>query len=149
MATSGHVLAVAGLFGDNVTGLIPATTYHFRAKADGGAFGLSYGPDITFTTAAIPSTTTTTTSTVPASTSTTIITTTTTTITGATTTTSIPATSTTAVTTPVPTSTATLPTSIPPNESTNGNNTWVVIAGIIVVIIGAGAVIWYLKTRKE
>ena len=41
----------AGLFADNLSGLTPATTYHFRARADGGIHGTAYGIDLTFTTA--------------------------------------------------------------------------------------------------
>ncbi|MCX8126161.1 MAG: hypothetical protein N3E40_03340, partial [Dehalococcoidia bacterium] len=39
-----------GSFAFYLTGLSPATTYHFRAKADGGAAGVVTGSDATFTT---------------------------------------------------------------------------------------------------
>ncbi len=42
-----------GGFSSNVTGLAAGTSYHFRAKADGGASGVNIGPDMTFTTASI------------------------------------------------------------------------------------------------
>ena len=45
----------AGIYSHNLTGLVPATTYHFRAKADGGVNGLATGADMTFTTLTPPS----------------------------------------------------------------------------------------------
>ena len=49
-ATSPQVLKAPGVFSAAVTGLEPSTRYHFRAKADGGENGVSYGPGMTFTT---------------------------------------------------------------------------------------------------
>jgi phosphodiesterase/alkaline phosphatase D-like protein len=42
-----------GGFSIDITGLTSGTTYHFRAKADGGANGIDYGNDTTFTTPGI------------------------------------------------------------------------------------------------
>ncbi|MFH0768511.1 MAG: tetratricopeptide repeat protein [Chloroflexota bacterium] len=39
-----------GVFSANITGLAPNTTYHFRAKADGGVHGVAYGASMNFTT---------------------------------------------------------------------------------------------------
>jgi RHS repeat-associated protein len=39
-----------GSFTASLSGLTPGETYHFRAKADGGAGGISYGADQQFTT---------------------------------------------------------------------------------------------------
>ncbi len=47
-----------GGFSDNLTGLTPETTYHFRAKAVG--HGTVYGSDMTFTTLTVPPSVTTT-----------------------------------------------------------------------------------------
>jgi mono/diheme cytochrome c family protein len=47
-------LSAAGAFEANLTSLTPGTTYHFRAKADGGNAGVAYSGDQTFTTAAAP-----------------------------------------------------------------------------------------------
>jgi phosphodiesterase/alkaline phosphatase D-like protein len=41
-------------FTATISGLTPGTLYHFRAKADGGAHGASYGSDMTFTTEVPP-----------------------------------------------------------------------------------------------
>jgi hypothetical protein len=40
----------SGNFGATITGLLPGTTYHYRAKLDGGASGVGEGQDVTFTT---------------------------------------------------------------------------------------------------
>ena len=55
-----QALTATGNFYANLNGLSPGTTYHFRAKADGGIHGLAYGVDMTFTTLAVmaPSVTT-------------------------------------------------------------------------------------------
>ena len=42
-----------GAFSANITGLAPGTTYHFRARAEGGGL-VVYGDDMTFVTAAEP-----------------------------------------------------------------------------------------------
>jgi hypothetical protein len=46
--TTAQTLNTAGPFSFNITGLTPATTYHFIAKAVGD--GTAYGSDMTFTT---------------------------------------------------------------------------------------------------
>jgi len=52
--TNPQRLTAAGAFSAEVTGLRPGTVYHFRAGADAGAGGISYGPDMVFTTVALP-----------------------------------------------------------------------------------------------
>ena len=52
--TMAQTMTAPGAFSANITGLNPGTTYHFREKADGGASGIAYGPDVTFTTVNIP-----------------------------------------------------------------------------------------------
>jgi hypothetical protein len=47
-------LTTTGAFSANLTGLPLGTIYHFRAKADGGTSGVTYGSDQVFETAAIP-----------------------------------------------------------------------------------------------
>ncbi len=42
-----------GGFSIDITDLTPGTTYHFRAKADGGVNGIGYGEDMTFTTSGV------------------------------------------------------------------------------------------------
>ncbi|MBI2853341.1 MAG: PD40 domain-containing protein [Chloroflexi bacterium] len=42
-------LTAPGAFTANLTGLTPGILYHYRAKADGGSGGISYGNDQTFT----------------------------------------------------------------------------------------------------
>jgi hypothetical protein len=46
-------MTATGNFSTDVTSLTPGTTYHFRAKADGGVNGVATGSDMTFTTATI------------------------------------------------------------------------------------------------
>ncbi|MEW6142170.1 MAG: hypothetical protein AB1597_03295, partial [Chloroflexota bacterium] len=48
--TTPEAKTTTGAFNAAVTGLTSATTYHYRAKADGGTAGTSYGDDATFTT---------------------------------------------------------------------------------------------------
>ncbi len=48
--TSVQPLTATGYFSANITGLFPGMTWHYRAKADGGAQGVAYGKDMTFTT---------------------------------------------------------------------------------------------------
>jgi len=43
-----------GSFNAKLSGLAPATTYHFRAGADGGTNGTGAGLDLTFTTLTPP-----------------------------------------------------------------------------------------------
>jgi hypothetical protein len=43
-------LSAPGAFTANLSGLTASTTYHYRAKADGGTAGVSYGTDQGFTT---------------------------------------------------------------------------------------------------
>jgi hypothetical protein len=50
--TSTQILTSSGAFGAPLSGLTPATAYHFRAKAVGD--GTSYGDDMTFVTATVP-----------------------------------------------------------------------------------------------
>ena len=59
-ATTIQAVTTACTFYFNVSGLTPGTTYHFRAKADGGIHGITVGSDMTFTTLAVtaPSVTT-------------------------------------------------------------------------------------------
>ncbi len=57
VTTPGTMIAT-GIANGSITGLLPGTTYHFRAKADGGAHGAGYGEDMTFTTEIPPTATT-------------------------------------------------------------------------------------------
>ncbi len=57
--TTAEAKMSTGTFSANLTGLSPGTTYHFRAKADGGVHGIATGADMTFTTTPIPPTVTT------------------------------------------------------------------------------------------
>ena len=43
-----------GPFQAGITGLTPFTTYYFKAKADGGIYGTSYGAEMNFTTNHLP-----------------------------------------------------------------------------------------------
>jgi hypothetical protein len=52
-STADKELSETGNFSIELTGLPSGTTYHFRAKADGGSNGVDLGPDMTFTTASI------------------------------------------------------------------------------------------------
>ncbi len=51
--TTAQTMMATGVFSANLTGLIPATKYHFRAKADGGVHGIVTGNDTAFTTTPI------------------------------------------------------------------------------------------------
>lgn len=53
-STSAVVTTTAGAFSAKLNGISPGVTYHFRAKADGGANGVSTGEDKTFTTGTTP-----------------------------------------------------------------------------------------------
>jgi hypothetical protein len=48
--TSQQDMSSAGIFIDDIVGLEPHQTYHFRAVADGGSHGQSMGPDMVFVT---------------------------------------------------------------------------------------------------
>jgi phosphodiesterase/alkaline phosphatase D-like protein len=48
--SSSDVFSNISVFDLTISGLAPGTTYHYRAKADGGVHGISYGADRTFTT---------------------------------------------------------------------------------------------------
>ncbi|MFC2044632.1 S8 family serine peptidase, partial [Chloroflexota bacterium] len=48
--TAPQAKTAIGTFNANLIGLTPNTTYHFRAKADGGIHGIATGDDISFTT---------------------------------------------------------------------------------------------------
>ena len=52
-STAAQELSDTGNFSIELEGLLPATTYHFRAKADGGSNGVDVGSDMVFTTAFI------------------------------------------------------------------------------------------------
>lgn len=54
--TSPQAKTSTGAFQANLSGLQGNTTYYFRAEADGGSYGISYGAERTFTTAKIPPT---------------------------------------------------------------------------------------------
>jgi len=47
-------MTVTGSFNSYITGLSPFTTYYYRAKADGGIYGVSYGAEDSFTTNRLP-----------------------------------------------------------------------------------------------
>ncbi|MEK7353821.1 MAG: hypothetical protein AABZ77_04870, partial [Chloroflexota bacterium] len=47
--TSAQVMTSIGAFSANLLGLSPGTTYHFRARADGGVHGTALGNDMEFT----------------------------------------------------------------------------------------------------
>jgi len=50
--TSAQTMNGTGTFSANLTGLSSNTTYHFRARADGGIHGIATGNDMIFTTGA-------------------------------------------------------------------------------------------------
>ncbi|MFC2056465.1 S8 family serine peptidase [Chloroflexota bacterium] len=52
--TTAQAMDVTGTFSASLTGLSSNTTYHFRAKADGGAYGIDTGANMTFTTTIAP-----------------------------------------------------------------------------------------------
>jgi hypothetical protein len=52
--TPAQVLSASGVFSAPVTKLNAGTTYHFRARVDAGPGGVSYGPDLVFTTDTAP-----------------------------------------------------------------------------------------------
>jgi hypothetical protein len=52
--TTREDVAVPGIISYNLTGLDPGTTYHFRAKVDGGASGIVVGGDVSFDTLVMP-----------------------------------------------------------------------------------------------
>jgi len=56
--TAAQAMMATGAFSVGVSGLAPNTTYHYRAKADGGTNGIATSSDMTFTTTAAPPTTT-------------------------------------------------------------------------------------------
>jgi hypothetical protein len=53
-ATAPHVMSAPYVFQTGVTGLSPNTTYYFKARADGGIYGTSYGTELNFTTNLLP-----------------------------------------------------------------------------------------------
>ncbi|MEW6142748.1 MAG: Ig-like domain-containing protein [Chloroflexota bacterium] len=57
--TTAEAKTATGTFSANITGLTPATTYNYRAKADGGAHGTANGDNVTFIAGATPPTVTT------------------------------------------------------------------------------------------
>jgi hypothetical protein len=56
--TSSQVMTSTGDFNTSLSGLSSGATYHFRAKADGGANGITYGSDVTFDSLNPPTVTT-------------------------------------------------------------------------------------------
>lgn len=57
--TTPQAMTAPGAFQANLSGLPPHTAYYFRAKADGGIYGASYGSEMSFITSNIPPTVTT------------------------------------------------------------------------------------------
>jgi len=55
-STSSQAMTARGSFSAGITGLAANTTYYCRAKGDGGAYGIGYGNEISFTTSGIPPT---------------------------------------------------------------------------------------------
>jgi hypothetical protein len=53
-ATALQAMSAPDVFQTDVTGLSPGTTYYFKAKADGGKYGTSYGTELNFTTLPLP-----------------------------------------------------------------------------------------------
>jgi hypothetical protein len=49
-STPAQAMTARGPFSAGLTGLSAKTTYYFRAKGDGGASGISYGSENSFTT---------------------------------------------------------------------------------------------------
>jgi hypothetical protein len=53
-STPPQAMTATGTFQASITGLTPFTTYYYRAKADGGIYGTSYGAETSFTTNHLP-----------------------------------------------------------------------------------------------
>lgn len=53
-STAPQAMTVVGNFHTYITGLSPFTTYYYKAKADGGVYGTSYGAEDHFTTNRLP-----------------------------------------------------------------------------------------------
>jgi phosphodiesterase/alkaline phosphatase D-like protein len=53
-STPPQAMAAIGAFQANLTGLIPGSTYYYRAKADGGIHGTDYGNEVSFHTPMFP-----------------------------------------------------------------------------------------------
>jgi phosphodiesterase/alkaline phosphatase D-like protein len=53
-STSPQAKVSLGAFTAGITGLTPFTTYYFKARADGGVYGTSYGAEQSFTTNRLP-----------------------------------------------------------------------------------------------
>lgn len=48
-STTAQAMTTTGAFSATLTGLLPSTTYYFKARADGGANGISTGAQVSFT----------------------------------------------------------------------------------------------------
>jgi hypothetical protein len=123
-------MSATGPFSASVTGLYSGTTYHFRAKADGGNTGVAYGVDVTFTTGSSPACT------VPPQTVTATVTVTTT-ATKTVTATGEPQSTTSGTTTTGPVATTSSP-SLIPSLST-------IPKGVVIGVIGGGLLIGALS----
>ena len=53
-STAPQVKSATGAFQAAITSLSPFTTYYFKARADGGAYGTAYGTELNFTTNRLP-----------------------------------------------------------------------------------------------
>ena len=53
-STSATGMTATGTFKSAISGLTPLTVYYFRAKSDGGTYGIDYGREMSFITATTP-----------------------------------------------------------------------------------------------
>ena len=53
-STTPQPMAGPGAFQANISSLTPGTTYYFRAKGDGGQYGIASGAEMSFTTSKRP-----------------------------------------------------------------------------------------------
>jgi hypothetical protein len=147
-ATGVQYTTVVGPFSATINDLVPGTTYHFRAKADGGIRGTAAGLDMTFTTSTPTSIPVPTPTPAPTPTSTPTLT-----PTPAPTPTSTPTlTPTPTAVSPPPTLTPTgvpptaMPTTTPAPED-KGTNIWVIIGPILGAIVIGVTIYWFLRQR--
>jgi hypothetical protein len=53
-STPPQAMSATGPFLANISSLIPGTTYYYRARGDGGEYGIEYGTEMAFATSSLP-----------------------------------------------------------------------------------------------